>query len=331
MIQLTFSVNGQVLTRTDDIEIVSDAIGQFEAVFTFDEWWDGFTPTAQFTKDGKTYDSMLKDNTCEIPPEVLQGGGVFYVNVFATEDGDRKTANEVAVKVNSSGYKKDGAHSVKPTPTIYEQLLQSNEEIKEKLLELIKNGGQGGGITEITEETYIYDLAPGIYKINADDDSYCIYMDDCYWLCLYEGIVSFSYSEYDNMYSWFYVGRDMNNGTTAHFGKTYWNGEYWICDEYRDVYSQLESNTNRVNDFKKARYDNYPSTKAVVNYVAEQLANVGGSSVELVTEFGGIDTTYEENQVYNANAIHQIFTQIAEVFEAYEERISALEEQINNN
>lgn len=125
MKQLNFIINGQELTRTDTLEIVSDAIGQFEAVFSFDEWWDGFTPTAQFTKDGKTIDCILEDNKCIVPPEALQGGGIFYVNVFSTDGtGDRKTVNEVAVPLKTSGYKNDGSHSVKPTPTVYEQLLE---------------------------------------------------------------------------------------------------------------------------------------------------------------------------------------------------------------
>ena len=125
MKQLIFIISGQTLTRTDELEIVSDAIGQFEAVFTFDEWWDGFTPTAQFTKDGKTIDCILDNDKCVVPPEVLQGGGIFYVNVFSTDGtGDRKTVNEVAVPLKTSGYKKDGSHSQKPTPTVYEQLLE---------------------------------------------------------------------------------------------------------------------------------------------------------------------------------------------------------------
>ena len=129
MKQLNFIIDGQKLTRTDALEIVSDAIGQFEAVFSFDEWWDGFTPTAQFTKDGKTIDCILEDNKCVVPPEALQGGGIFYVNVFSTDGtGDRKTANEVAVPLKASGYKADGSHSVKPTPTIYEQLLKKMDE-----------------------------------------------------------------------------------------------------------------------------------------------------------------------------------------------------------
>lgn len=197
--------------------------------------------------------------------------------------------------------------------SIFETNEAKREENSTRIDELAEQISKSG-IIEITEETYIYDLAPGIYKINADDDSYCIYMDDCYWIGLYEGIVSFSYSECENMYSWFYVGRDMNSGTTANFGKTYWSGDYWLCEDYIDIYNDLESKANRVNDFKKAGYDNYPSTKAVVNYVAEQLANVGGSNIDLVTEFKGTDVDYEEKQVYNANVVNAVLSAIAENF-----------------
>ena len=129
MKQINFIIVGQELKRTDTLKIVGDAIGQFEAVFAFDNWWDGYTPTAQFTKDGKTIDCILEDNKCVVPPEALQGGGIFYVNVFSTDGtGDRKTANEVAVPLKASGYKADGSHSVEPTPTIYEQLLKKIDE-----------------------------------------------------------------------------------------------------------------------------------------------------------------------------------------------------------
>ena len=144
MKQLTFMIGGQELTRTDTLEIVSDAIGQFEAVFSFDEWWDGYTPTAQFTKDGKTIDCILEDNKCIVPPEALQGGGVFYVNVFSTiGTGDRKTANEVAIPLKTSGYKADGSHSVDPTPTVYEQILKECKEIKETVAENSVMNGDG--------------------------------------------------------------------------------------------------------------------------------------------------------------------------------------------
>ncbi|MGN0533283.1 MAG: hypothetical protein ACI4IK_02885 [Eubacterium sp.] len=131
MIKLTFSINCQKLKRTDETEVVSDAIGQFEAAFTFDEWWDGYTPTAQFTKGGKTYDCLLVNNKCVIPHEVLEKGGVFNVSVFSTDgEGDRKTANDVSVSVKQSGYQKNGEHSEQPTPTVYEQILATIEDSK---------------------------------------------------------------------------------------------------------------------------------------------------------------------------------------------------------
>ena len=143
MIQLTFDISGQVLKRTDKNKIVGDTIGQFEAVFTFDDWWNDYTPTVQFTKHGKTYDCLLENNTCTIPYEVMEKGGVFYVSVFATEDVNRKTANSVAVTVKPSGYSADGEHGKKPTPTVYDQLLESYKELKLTVDENIVINGDG--------------------------------------------------------------------------------------------------------------------------------------------------------------------------------------------
>lgn len=136
MIQLVFNVSGQVLKRIDETKIVSDTIGQFEAVFTFDAWWDNYTPTVQFIKNSQAYDCLLENNRCFVPPEAMEKGGVFYVSVFATEDANRKTANAVAIKVDASGYNPKGSHSISPTPTVIEQLLKKVENIKSYIANL---------------------------------------------------------------------------------------------------------------------------------------------------------------------------------------------------
>lgn len=50
-----------------------------------------------------------------------------------------------------------------------------------------------------------------------------------------------------------------------------------------------------------------------------------GTNIDLVTEFEGVDSNYEENQAFNANAVVEALTMYAEILEAYEERISELE------
>lgn len=65
----------------------------------------------------------------------------------------------------------------------------------------------------------------------------------------------------------------------------------------------------------------------------DDLGIEAGSDVDILTVFD-VEKTYEDNQVYNANAIHQLMEifgfevmQIMEFVENHEERISALENQ----
>ena len=65
----------------------------------------------------------------------------------------------------------------------------------------------------------------------------------------------------------------------------------------------------------------------------DDLGIEAGSDVDILTVFD-IEQTYEDNQVYNANAIHQLMEifgfevmQIMDFVENHEERISALENQ----
>lgn len=124
MKQLTFSVADQTLRRTDKTRVVGDTVGQFEATFTFNDWWDGYTATAQFTKDGLTYDALIVDGVCAVPDEVIAGNGNMYVNVFSTDgDGNRKTVNEVAICVYASGLKTASATHAGPVITIWNVVL----------------------------------------------------------------------------------------------------------------------------------------------------------------------------------------------------------------
>ena len=235
----------------------------------------------------------------DVPNVLLQTE--WRINVYAFTDKHTKVGTTYKVLPRS-----------KPSDYVYtETEVKSYEDLEGRLTALEENGG---GIREITEETYITDLEPGIYKINATDDSFCIYMDDCYWIALYEGIVSFGYSEYENMYSWHYIGRDMNNGTTAHFGKTYWNGEFWICDDYRDIYNDFEYSNNRINNFEKASYSNYPSAKAVVDYINSKL-------VPIDLDVGGAHT---DNEYYNANVVDAVLVEVVGLVEGMSEQMETM-------
>ena len=56
---------------------------------------------------------------------------------------------------------------------------------------------------------------------------------------------------------------------------------------------------------------------------------VGGSGVELVTEFEGIDINYDEGQIYNANAVNQVLTIYAELLNGLIDEVEELKRALS--
>ena len=142
---IQFDVSDQIITRTDDIDVVSDSIDYLQAKFNFKtaQWLTGAV-TAQFRggKDGQTYEVLLdSDNMCTVPHEALAiNGGFMYVTCFT---GTLITATAASVYVIKSGYDGNAGSSQPPTPSVYEQLLSRIAD-----LELHHNDIDGGLFTD---------------------------------------------------------------------------------------------------------------------------------------------------------------------------------------
>ena len=118
---LEFSVNSQIIVRTDNIKVVEKSKKYLYSKFSFSDDWKGVTKTAIFkSANGKAYTMILKNDFCEVPWEVIEKP-IFYVSVFG---GDLITANKVIVPVLESGYEK-GETPQEPTPDVYQQILDS--------------------------------------------------------------------------------------------------------------------------------------------------------------------------------------------------------------
>lgn len=154
MPQLEFSIANQIIRRTDRINVVADSRNYLYAHFTFEtDEWTGIK-TAIFKYNGEHYEVILsEEETCLVPHEVLEGGGKnFYVSVFC---GDLVTANTAKVFVNKSGYYDDA--DIPPTPSVYSQILDELEQIREDTSELvdIKESVEEGArvATEMAQQT----------------------------------------------------------------------------------------------------------------------------------------------------------------------------------
>lgn len=129
---LLFDVNGQTLKRIDHFNPATDSLEYLKAKFTFkDSAWSGKTKTALFRLGTAVYTSVLgTDGTCKVPSEVLVGGDsrvarihgeTIHVSLIGEYSKIRITTNEIAVKLNRSGYA-DAETPSNPTESEYQQM-----------------------------------------------------------------------------------------------------------------------------------------------------------------------------------------------------------------
>lgn len=133
--RLDFTLDRQVITRTDSNRVVAGSKGYVTAHFT-DVSGDWHEPvTAIFG----SYVVILEDMGCTVPWEALADPGAFEVSAFC---GDLHTANTVRVDVEASGYKQ-GETPADPTPDVYSQLMETVEESK-RIAQSVRDDADAG-------------------------------------------------------------------------------------------------------------------------------------------------------------------------------------------
>lgn len=153
---ISFSVDKQIIHRLDNESIVQDSQNYLYADFEFSEEWGGEITAVFKGADGQTFNVLLDDGNCLVPWEVLTGN-YFEVSVFC---GNLITANVVRIYTIKSGYE-IGQESREPTPDIFNQIIEKIDNINayavsyenEDLgvenvgdaLDVLGQGGGGGG------------------------------------------------------------------------------------------------------------------------------------------------------------------------------------------
>lgn len=117
MMTLSFSLNRQIILRTDGNKLVAGSQNYVRAKFT-DVCGDWTRPiTAIFSG----YTQLLDDNgECVIPWEAVQSAGSLTVSAFC---GSLHTANSVSIPILPTGYTQ-GQTPQPPTPDVYAQLTE---------------------------------------------------------------------------------------------------------------------------------------------------------------------------------------------------------------
>lgn len=126
---LNLKVDGQQMTMPDvQTDIFENTINFIKCVFEFlSEDWNNTIKTAYFHngKMEKPVSQILKNNECEIPPEVLTGKGLIYFSVVGEKENYRITSSPVSFFNNSTVF---GGEPPNPTPSQYMQIIALSEK-----------------------------------------------------------------------------------------------------------------------------------------------------------------------------------------------------------
>ena len=130
--QLTFSVQNQIITRTDDFKPVAKSQNYLRASFTFSDDWGNDDKIAIFHVGNDNYEMILdSENECLVPWEALVVARNMYVSVYS---GDRITASEALVKILPTGYTERVSATEDPSIDVYSSLLSRMNSIDEDIV-----------------------------------------------------------------------------------------------------------------------------------------------------------------------------------------------------
>lgn len=124
------SCTDQLLKIVDAPVLASGGKNETKLTISFCDKWDGFTKTATFYRDEEAvfYSVMDEEDTCVVPWEVYYESGTFYIGVFGTKEGVRRTSTTVKYKVRNGAV--DGLIPSDPTPDVYDQIIDMVADIE---------------------------------------------------------------------------------------------------------------------------------------------------------------------------------------------------------
>ena len=129
-------ITDQTLEFTLKPMVASGGVNEDVIEFEFDALWDGFDMVAVFYRSKReVFHKKIVGNRCTVPSEVLRAQGVFYVGVMGVKDNVTRTTNVLRYELEH-GAITVGVEPPEPTPSIYEQILEtvrSTEQIAQSV------------------------------------------------------------------------------------------------------------------------------------------------------------------------------------------------------
>ena len=120
----------RVITFTERPLLYSHARNADYLQISFDAEWNGHTKTAVFYRvKEKPYVVLMDEDTCVIPPEVMETDGKIYIGVFGVKDETVLTSEVVFYPVGVGALTEGAMPEV--TPDLWQDIISRIEEIKE--------------------------------------------------------------------------------------------------------------------------------------------------------------------------------------------------------
>ena len=130
MITLNFSVDDQLLTRTDENTVAANSHLVHVCEFAFSNEWDGRGKVATFKKRNLRISVILDNDACVIPPEILQSENkidVFELSVCGANGNSTITSTVVKIPILAGTW---DPFTEEITPTLFEQIMEKIDEIE---------------------------------------------------------------------------------------------------------------------------------------------------------------------------------------------------------
>lgn len=166
MIDLAFSVQRHILTRTDNTTITTNSKQIHRVIFSFSSEWEGTEKAAVFRQGSMSFNVILDENdSCVIPGEVLISDRAVDIHVSVYGIKDNTTITSTVVVVHAEMGSKTGGEVSNITPTLFEQIMS-------KLAEISAGQVDEDKIRESVEE-YLADH-PVSGTVTADDITFVV-------------------------------------------------------------------------------------------------------------------------------------------------------------
>jgi hypothetical protein len=149
MPNINISVKNKIAEVTDKSPFIVCGNSDYVIVFDLDEEWDDYiVKTARFVYGGNYMDVALTGNEVIVP--VIPKAAFVSVGLFA---GDITTTTPAVIPCIKSITSDTGTEIEEPTPSLYQQLINQIDKIREELIESGGSGSGGGGITNHSKLT----------------------------------------------------------------------------------------------------------------------------------------------------------------------------------